>query len=198
MVLTVVWFLCFPIFLFLWIKIVIDIFKKNVPLGFVGLFFFPYTFYYVIRFYSGNRKIVGGLLYASALFLFGGSWLQTNVASKELLPFLEKIKLVHGYDCIYTKGWIMSKGFTKYKIFCKSEKMNSIKYTSVEEMLNNFENQLIKPIIPVYQETFGQIKDKGTIIYFVTEGKMAACFTIKNPDQIVEKWYTGLEDPCKH
>ncbi len=145
--LFVIGILLFFVWLITAFVVTVDMFKRHTALGCVGLLTLPILpFYWVVRGYSGNRRIAGTILYASAVLaslLIGGQWYS---ASTQLSPF---------FDVSKEKGVPMrlnqigtARGKKYYTVVSRVVYEPNGSYASVEEMLSVIESELIEALIP--------------------------------------------------
>jgi hypothetical protein len=168
--------------------VVIDMFKKKVWLGFLGLFLFPFTFYHAFKNYSGNRKRIGTLLVVTCVFPLFYIQYELGIGDKELAPFFQQAKSANSMSCMKGSTITANAGRTFYTVWCSPTNIGDINYTSESELVSGYKNAFVLPILVSYKKTFGLIEDKGIILGIPSPSELYACYKIENPGKIVDSW----------
>jgi hypothetical protein len=180
----------------LYITVVVDMFKKKVWLGFLGLFLFPFTYYHAFKNYSGNKLRMGLLLVGSTLIPFSYLHYELGIAEDELTPFVEAISEKNLLNCAFGSSVMTTGGITYYKLFCQSDATQELKYTSEGELVDVYKQNIILPALVEYKKTFGLIEGKGIVLGIQSPSSLFACYKIENPGNITEAWSSGTSEPC--
>ncbi|MDU0114129.1 hypothetical protein RT723_14235 [Psychrosphaera aquimarina] len=173
---------------FLYMTVVIDMFKKKTWLGFLGLFLFPFTFYHAFKNYSGNRKRISWLLVITCVFPFSYIQYELSVGDKELSPFFAKAQEINSMSCVKGSTVSTNAGRTFYQVWCNPENLNDVNYTNESELVSGYKDAFVIPMLTSYKETFGLIEDKGIVLGIASPSELYACYKIENPGKIVKSW----------
>jgi hypothetical protein len=173
---------------FLYMTVVIDMFKKKTWLGFLGLFLFPFTFYHAFKNYSGNRKRIGTLLVITCVFPFSYIQYELGVGDNELAPFFTQVQEINSMECITGSSISTNAGRTFYQVWCSPQNLDDVKYTSESELVTGYKNAFVIPALASYKQTFGLVEDKGIVLGIASPSNLYACYKIENPGEIVESW----------
>lgn len=180
--------------MFLYMTVVIDMFKKKTWLGFLGLFLFPFTFYHLYKNYTGNRKRMGVMLTVAISLPLLYMQYESGVGNKELSPFFQQVRDEGSMECMKNSTLSSNAGITFYHVWCSPENIDDIKYVSETELVTKYKEVFVVPALESYKKTFGLIEDKGIILGIASPSKLYACYKIENPGEIVKSWSSF--EPC--
>jgi hypothetical protein len=175
--------------------IVGDMFKKNTAIGCLGLFLLPiFPFIWVLKWYSGKRKIMIPLLYGSFLIFiltFVTGW---NNTSAELQPFIASAKRVTSIECSLNSIQFQN-GESRIVLMAQVPKHFTIKdYDNIEEMVQLYKGKYIDPIAGAYPEIYKQTNQKVIIIAIPTPSGFTACYRIVSPGTVEKAWASTGDD----
>ncbi len=170
--------------------IVIDIFKKKTALGCLGLILLPIIpLIWVFKGYSGNKKIMGSLLYGSALFAITGIGVTWASASADLKTFIESAKkegLELHLTSINSRGGEMSYVVAYRGIYVPEEA-----FASVDEMLALIQKEKANTLAAHYPEA---LTDEIVVLAIPTESGFIAMYEIDAINSIRKSYISGLDD----
>ena len=172
-----------------------DMFKKNTAIGCLGLLLLPLLpFIWVLKWYSGNRKLMIPLLYGSFLvfvLMFAIGW--TN-ASAEVQPFIDAAKQKVAIECSL-KSIQFKEGEHRVVLVAQvPDHFSPDEYSSVEDMMMLYKEKYIDPIAGSYPETYKQTDQKVIIVAIPTPSGFTACYRIVSPGEMKEMWTATGDD----
>lgn len=180
----------------LYVVILIDMFKKKVIWGFVGLFFFPATYFHSIKWYFGKKKITTLIFWITSMAVIIGFTYTSFRANDELKLFLSEVKNKHSYSCHFANRTEQSGLLLKYFVWCEVPNIEHIKNTNIQQMTDVYKEKIILPVIETYKETYGQLKNRGIVIGVNIGSGIVACYEIHNPSNIVRSWFSNIQNFC--
>ncbi len=176
--------------------VVADMFRKNAALGFLGIFLLPLVpFIWVIKWYSGKRLLVGSALYLSAAVSWIALSLAWDVAAEDLEPFIRLTKLEASLDCHMTATG-SGGGHTYYQLLCTSNKIKEIRFSSSEDMIKQYSDQLVAPLTAIYGRTMTGANPPHLVVGIVSPVGLVTCHRL-SASGVLKAWVTGTEEPCK-
>lgn len=188
--------LMFLVSIFLYLTVVVDMFKQKTWLGFLGLFLFPFTFYHSIKNYSGNRKKMSISLISFSILPVIFLYIESSIAEKELSPFMVKMNSELNVECYVQNSVASSGGIKYYTLHCHPRNKENLSFRSSDELLSVYEELILSPALEYYSTSFGKIDGKGTIMSFSSTTDLYACFKISNPSNIEKSWVSSSSDVC--
>lgn len=149
-------------------------------------------FVWVIKFYSGNRKLMALLLFGTAImsiFIITHLWWSAKI---ELQSLIKATQDTVGLRCSLKSISTNSEG-KQYVLVCTPTKKVDLKYSDVKDMVDRYQEHYIDPIIPLLEDVFPERDNTLVIFAIATPSGFYACYKTKYPGKLVEKWH-GSED----
>ncbi len=184
---------CLCVFLPTGFIVVIDMFRKKMALGCLGLILFPIMpFIWVVKWYSGKRKIVAPVLYISAILGISLLTIQWQKASGDLEVFIEEAEKRVGLKCIFN-GIKVEEEALLYTLIGIPTKKHEIIYTDVNDMVDQYQKHYIDPMLSDFSELYPEQNEENIAIGIPTPSGFYACYKITHPGTVVKRWH-GSED----
>jgi hypothetical protein len=184
---TFIWFITSCI-------VVADMFRKRIAIGCLGLFMFPILpFIWVLKWYSGRRRVVGLCLYLSAIVAIACFSIEWRSAARDLEPFFlaaaEESGLMCSIKTISYKG-----GMKRFVVVSVPKKRVEIKYADVDEMVQRYRERFVESLTNDYPLTMINDNRAAIIIAIPTPSGFYACYQIESPGRITKAWHDSGAD----
>ncbi len=179
----------------LYIAILVDMFRRKVWWGLLGLFVFLPAYYFVVRHYTGKRNVIAPLFFLSTLIPAIHLYSVSQQADKLMQPFVQKIDQKLGIVCKFTGDFAMSGSKTSYLVLCDPNAQNPVAFKNVEEMLDSYRATYAQPMVAIYQEHLATSPGTAVKIGIRSPFKAVACFALFE-GKIAKAWATGPEQAC--
>jgi len=176
--------------------VVADMFRKNAALGFLGLVLLPIVpFIWVLKGYSGRRWRVAPALYLSAALSWVALTLGWSSAADALAPFLLAAQTQAGLQCELTATG-SGGGHSYYRVLCSSDKVAQIRFVSSDDMAQQYNTQLVVPLVAIYRNTLPGPDAPHLIVGIASPAGMVSCHRL-DATGVQKVWVTGTDDPCE-
>jgi len=187
--------LCVLAALGLYIAILVDMFRRSAWWGLLGLVAFVPAYYFVVRHYTGKRRVIAPLFFLTTLIpafhLYGFS----QQADRLVQPFVQSLNQKIGAACEFTGDFAMSGGKTSYLVLCDPKVQNQAAFKNVEEMMASYRASYAQPMLAFYQESLGANPSTAVKLGIRSPFKAVACFELFE-GKIAKAWATGPEQAC--
>jgi hypothetical protein len=187
--------LCVVTALVLFLLVLVDMFRRKVWWGLVGLFTFVPTYYFVIRHYRGNRKVIAPLYFLATLFPAIHLYNVAQEGERRVQPFVSEVSRKLEIDCKSTGDFSMSSSKSTYLVLCSPRNLNAVSFKDVEGMIANYRTAYARPMIPIFNDKLHTYPDAAIKIGIKSPLNMFACYELFNGD-IPKAWATGPDEPC--
>lgn len=186
--------ICVFLILILWITIVVDMFKRKVFWGFCGLLAFLPSYYHVVKYYSGNRKIMAPLYISASLFVVISTLYAEHVGKEQMKPFFIAVSKNLKTECEFTGSVEQTPKRNIYFVWCAPYQVEKVTYQGVDDMVEKYKTKFIEPMIPYYTSN---IHDPHFAIKFGIKSphNMVGCYELTQ-EGIIKSWATGTEQAC--
>ena len=188
--------LCVVTALVILLLVLVDMFRRKVWWGLLGLFTVVPTYYFVIRHYSGNRTVIAPLYFLVTLFPTIHLYSVAQEGERRVQPFLSEVSDKLEIDCKSTGDFSMSSSKSTYFVLCSPKNLNAISFKDVEGMIANFRTAYASPMIPIFNDKLQAFPDAAIKIGVKSPLNMFACYELFNRG-ISKAWATGPDEPCK-
>lgn len=175
--------------------VVADMFRKNAALGFLGLVLLPIVpFIWVLKWYGGRRWRVGSALYLSAAVAFAAMTMGWDDAADSVQPFVRAAKQEVALDCQFNATGT-GGGHTYHRLLCSSDKVKQIQFSSSDDMAQQYNAQLVAPLVAIYRRTLTSTDAPHLIVGILSPAGLVSCHRL-DASGVLKVWVTGTEDPC--
>lgn len=174
--------------------IVVDMFRKRTVIGFLGLLMFAILpFIWVLKWYSGRRRVVGPVLYLSAIVAIVCFSLGWRSATQDLEPFFLAAAEESGLRCSLRKIGVKS-GRKRLVVVSIPTKNVEIEYSNVDDMVKHYRERFVESLTNDYPQALIDGSQAVIIIAIPTPSGFYACYQIESPGRITKAWHASGED----
>jgi len=179
----------------LYIAILVDMFRRSAGWGLLGLVAFVPAYYFVVRHYTGKRRVIAPLFFLATLIPAIHLYSVLQQADKLMQPFVQSLKQKLGMACEFTGDFAMSGGKTSYWVLCDPKAQAPVAFKDADEMMANYRATYAQPMAAIYQEQLATSPSIAVKVGIRSPFKALACFELF-AGQIAKAWTTGPEQAC--
>jgi len=179
----------------LFVRILVDMFRRKVWWGLLGLFALVPAYYFAIRHYTGNRKVIAPLFFLATLVPAIHLYSMAEEGERRVRPFLTEVASKLSLDCKFTGDFKMSSGKTSYFVLCNPNHINEIPAKDVVEMIANYRSAYVEPMIAIFDDKLAANPTTAIQVGIKSPMTMVACFELFE-GKVTKSWATGPDQPC--
>lgn len=179
----------------LYIAILVDMFRRSAGWGLFGLVGFVPAYYFVVRHYTGKRRVIAPLFFLATLIPAIHLYSFSRQADKLMQPFVHSLNQKLGVVCEFTGDFAVSGGKTSYLVLCDPKAQNQVAFKNVEEMMASYRAIYAQPMVAIYQESLAASRTTAVKLGIRSPFKAVACFELFE-GKIAKAWATGPEQAC--
>lgn len=179
----------------LFFVIVVDMFRRKVWWGLLGLFTVVPAYYHVLRHYTGRRKLVAPLFFLVTLIPVIHQISVAKEGPQRVQPFLAEVTGKLSINCSLAFGFTMNSDKTSYLVLCNPANLSEIKFKDVDEMLLRYRSAFVEPMVPIFREKLLASPSTAIRIGIQSPFKVFACFELFH-GKLAKSWATSGEEPC--
>ncbi len=174
--------------------VTVDMFRRHTATGCLGLVLFGILpFVWVLKWYSGRRRVVGSILYGSAIVAIACISINWRSTSENLNSFFkpayEKTGMTFSLDSIGFKGEM--KRFVVIGVPPDNVK---IEYANVDDMVQGYRERFVDSFTNDYPKALLDGKQAALILAIRTPSGFYACYQIEGQGRITKAWHASGED----
>jgi hypothetical protein len=171
-----------------------DMFRKRTAIGCLGLFLFAILpFIWVLKWYSGRRRVVGPVLYLSAITAIICFCIGWRSATQDLKPFFQAAAEESGLRCSL-KAISVKGGMKRLVVVCVPVKDVEIEYSNVDDMVKRYRERFVESLTNDYPQALIDGSKAAIIVAIPTPSGFYACYQIESPGHITKAWHDSGED----
>ena len=179
---------------FIWLGtafiVVVDMFRKRTAIGCAGILFFPILpFIWVLKWYGGRKRLVGAILYVSAIVAFVLLGFASRLADDNLQPFFRAAEAESGLRCSLT-----TMSGRRFVVIGVPEADAEIEYSSVDDMVQKYRERFVESLADDYPQSLTEGTKHVIILAIPTPSGFYACYQIESPGRITKQWHDAGED----
>jgi len=177
--------------------IFVNVTKKSTPLGCLTLLMLPIMpFILVWTTYTGNKKVMGPLLYLTAIIGFSYAAITLSQAREDLEPFLKSVSQELDLKC-HLSSVGSKNGLREYTLGCVYGGADKIEFKNIEELVEIHRSTLAIEAVKYYPKIIKANEDSSIVLGVRNKGGITTCFRLRPSGDVSESWYSGAEELCE-
>lgn len=170
--------------LVIFIRVVVDIFKKSIWLGAASIVLYPIPFIYVFTHYSGKRLYTGLALWASFVIPLSIQSIDVRSAERELSLFKEAIEQQVG-KCIFSSTVAYSYYNNTVGLICSTANLE-VMHLDAKAAASYLQKVVVEPALDKYNNE----AELELVLEFATKSRVSVCFEITVNGELEDLWYS--------